>query len=98
MPGRATAATPSPSPGRFRGCSRVPGDDGEAQLHLSEYETDPGRFREVDPKDDARMAYADALFTVQQLQEWAQKYEVSWEIQLGRERGRVEASGADAAA
>jgi len=29
-----------------------------------------GKFREVDPKDDAVMAYADALFTVQQLQEW----------------------------
>jgi hypothetical protein len=70
---------------------------GEARLHLGEYETDPGRFREVDPKDDARMAYADALFTVQQLQEWAQRYGVSWEIQLGRAKGRVEASGADAA-
>ena len=71
---------------------------GEARLHLGEYETEPGRFREVDPKDDARMAYADALFMVQQLQEWAQKYEVSWEIQVGRQRGRVEASGVDTAA
>jgi hypothetical protein len=70
---------------------------GEARLYLGEYETDPGRFREVDPKDDARMAYADALFTVQQLQEWAQRYRVTWEIQLGRAKGRVEASGTDAA-
>ena len=26
---------------------------GEARLYLGEYETDPGRFREVEPKDDA---------------------------------------------
>jgi hypothetical protein len=71
---------------------------GEARLYLGEYETDPGKFREVDPKDDALMAYADALFTVQQLQEWAQRYGVSWDVQLGKLRGRVEASGADAAA
>ena len=71
---------------------------GEARLYLGEYETEPGKFREVDPKDDALMAYADALFTVQQLKEWAQRYQVSWDIQLGREKGRVEASGADSAA
>jgi hypothetical protein len=52
----------------------------------------------VDPKDDAVMAYADALFTVQQLQEWAQRYKVSWDVQLFRSRGRVEPSGPDAAA
>ena len=44
------------------------------------------------------MAYADALFTVQQLKEWAQRYQVAWDIQLGHAKGRVEASGADAAA
>ena len=44
------------------------------------------------------MAYADALFTVQQLKEWAQRYQVAWDIQLGRAKGRVEASGADASA
>jgi hypothetical protein len=71
---------------------------GEARLFLGEYETDPGKFREVDPKDDALMAYADALFTVQQLQEWAQRYKVAWDVQLGRARGRVEAGGADSAA
>jgi hypothetical protein len=70
---------------------------GEARLYLGEYETDPGKFREVDPKDDAVMAYADALFTVQQLQEWAQRYKLSWDVQLGRSRGRVEASGPDTA-
>jgi hypothetical protein len=70
---------------------------GEARLYLGEYETDPGKFREVDPKDDAVMAYADALFTIQQLQEWAQRYKVSWDVQLARFRGRVEASGPDAA-
>jgi len=69
-----------------------------ARLYLGEYETEPGKFREVDPKDDAVMAYADALFTVQQLQEWAQRYKVSWDVQLHRSRGRVEPSGPDAAA
>ena len=44
------------------------------------------------------MAYADALFTVQQLQEWAQRYQTSWDVQLGRSKGRVEPSGPDAAA
>ena len=68
---------------------------GEARLYLGEYETDPGRFREVDASDDAVMAYADALFTVQQLQEWAQRYHVSWDLQLGRAHGRVDASGPD---
>ena len=71
---------------------------GEARLYLGEYETDPGKFREVAAEDDALMAYADALFTVQQLQEWAQRYGVSWDVQLGAARGRVEASGADASA
>jgi hypothetical protein len=71
---------------------------GEARLYLGEYETDPGKFREVAPEDDALMAYADALFTVQQLQEWAQRYGISWDIQLDRSRGRVEASGADPSA
>ncbi len=71
---------------------------GEARLYLGQYETDPGKFREVDPQDDALMAYADALFTVQQLQKWAQRYGVSWDLQLGRLRGRVEADGADSSA
>src|SRR5947208_12275435 len=71
---------------------------GEARLYLGEYETDPGKFREVDPKDDAIMAYADALFTVQQLQEWAQRHKISWDVQVGRSRGRVEANGPDSPA
>jgi len=71
---------------------------GEARLYLGEYETDPGKFREVDPKDDALMAYADAFFTMQQLQEWAQRYKASFDVQLGRAKGRVEATGPDAAA
>src|SRR5213075_927867 len=71
---------------------------GEARLYLGEYETDPGKFREVDPKDDAIMAYADAVFTVQQLQEWAQRYKVTWDVQLGRAKGRVGATGPDSAA
>ena len=71
---------------------------GETQLYLGEYEPEPGRFREVDPKDDAAMAYADALFTVQQLQRWAQRHGIAWDVQLGRAKGRVGASGADSAA
>jgi len=71
---------------------------GEVKLYLVEYETEPGKFREVDPKDDAVMAYADALFTVQQLQEWAQHYGMSWEVKRGPDKGRVEASGPDGAA
>src|SRR3954469_6889101 len=68
---------------------------GEARLYLGEYETDPGKFREVDAKDDALMAYADALFTVQQLRAWAGEHGVSWDVQLGRTRGRVDAKGLD---
>jgi hypothetical protein len=71
---------------------------GETQLYLGEYEPEPGKFREVDPKDDAAMAYADALFTVQQLQRWARRHDIAWDVQLGRAKGRVGASGADSAA
>jgi hypothetical protein len=71
---------------------------GEARLYLGEYETDPGKFREVDPKDDALMAYADAVFTVQQLQRWARERGVSWDVQLGRVQGRVDEKGPDAGA
>lgn len=44
------------------------------------------------------MRAGDALSTVRQLQEWAQPYGISWDVQLDRSRGRVEASGADASA
>lgn len=71
---------------------------GEARLFLGEYETEPGTFREVDPREDALMAYADALFTVRQLGEWARDYGIAWDVQLGHLRGRVEAQGPDAAA
>jgi len=45
-----------------------------------------------------RHGYADALFTVQQLQEWASATKFPGDVQLHRSRGRVEASGPDAAA
>ena len=71
---------------------------GEARLYLGEYETDPGRFREVDAKDDALMAYADALFTVEQLRRWARAHGIEWDLRLGHLKGRVGADGPDAAA
>ena len=71
---------------------------GEARLYLGEYETDPGKFREVEAKDDALMAYADALFTVEQLRAWSRAHDLAWDVQLGKLRGRVAADGPDAAA
>ena len=71
---------------------------GEARLFLGEYETEPGRFRDVDAKDDAVMAYADALYTVGQLREWAQTYGLDFDVLLGHDKGRVDGSGPDAAA
>ncbi|HEX9576138.1 MAG TPA: hypothetical protein VF993_00185 [Myxococcales bacterium] len=71
---------------------------GEARLYLGEYETDPGKFREVDGRDDALMAYADGLFTFQQLLRWSREHGVSWDVRLGRLRGRVDARGPDGAA
>ena len=71
---------------------------GEARLYLGEYETDPGKFREVEPGDDARMAYADALFVMQQLRNWSSAHEIEWEVQLGSTRGVVNAQGPDAGA
>ena len=71
---------------------------GEARLYLGEYETEPGKFREVDPKDDALMAYADALFTVKQLQDWSREHGIEWDVQVGHIRGRVGAEGPDASA
>jgi hypothetical protein len=69
---------------------------GEARLYLGEYETDPGKFREVDPKDDALMAYADALFTVQQLRSWSGAHGIEWDVRVGKMHGRVGAQGPDA--
>ncbi|HEY2030905.1 MAG TPA: hypothetical protein VGH20_17030 [Myxococcales bacterium] len=68
---------------------------GEARLYLVEYETDPGKFREVDPHDDAVMAYADALFTVRQLQEWAREASVDWDVKVAKSKGIVTADGPD---
>jgi hypothetical protein len=69
---------------------------GDKRLYLVEYETDPGKFREVDAHDDAVMAYADALFTVNQLQRWAREGSVEWDIRLARQKGIVAADGLDA--
>ena len=66
---------------------------GEARLYLGEYETDPGRFREVDPADDALMAYADAVFTVHQLEGWSRAHGIEWDVRLGNLRGRGGAQG-----
>ncbi len=71
---------------------------GEARLYLGEYETDPGKFREVEPGDDARMAYADALFVVQELRGWSNAHDIDWDVQLGSTQGRVNARGPDAGA
>jgi hypothetical protein len=68
---------------------------GEARLYLVEYETDPGKFREVDPHDDAVMAYADALFTVEQLKDWAHEGGIEWDIKVGKSKGIVTADGPD---
>ena len=68
---------------------------GEARLYLIEYETDPGKFREVDTGDDAVMAFADAVFTLEQLTEWAQKYGLEWDVQLGPLQGKVSSHGPD---
>jgi hypothetical protein len=68
---------------------------GEARLYLVEYETDPGKFREVDTHDDAVMAYADALFTIEQLQRWAREASVDWDIKVGKSKGIVTADGPD---
>jgi hypothetical protein len=68
---------------------------GEARLYLVEYETDPGKFREVDAHDDAVMAYADALFTVEQLQRWAKESGVDWDIRFAKATGRINADGPD---
>ena len=71
---------------------------GEVRLYLGEYETAPGKFREVDSRDDARMAYADALFTIGQLAAWSGAHGVAWDVQLGKLHGRVGAEGPDPAA
>ena len=57
---------------------------GEVRLFLIEYETDPGRFREVDPRDDALMAAADAQFALSELQRWSREHNVAWDVQLGK--------------
>lgn len=71
---------------------------GEQRLYLGEYETEPGRFREVAPADDSLMAYADANFTVQELVRWSREHGIRWDVRLGRERGGVDEHGPDAGA
>ncbi len=71
---------------------------GEVRLFLVEYETDPGHFREVNPEDDALAAAADAQFALSELQRWAGEHGVSWDVQLGKLKGRVDATGPDDAA
>ena len=71
---------------------------GERRLYLIEYESETGKFREVDARDDATMAYAEAVHTVEQLTRWAAVHGVSWDVQLASLGGRVEAGGPDAAA
>ena len=71
---------------------------GEARLHLREYETQPGKFRDVDPADDAAMAYADALFDFAQMQRWSKQHGVAFEVRLGHRSGCIGADGPDAEA
>ncbi len=68
---------------------------GEVRLFLVEYETDPGKFREVDPADDALAAAADAQFALSELQRWAGAHGVSWDVRLGKLKGGVDAGGPD---
>jgi hypothetical protein len=68
---------------------------GEVRLFLVEYETEPGKFREVDPADDALAAAADAQFALAELQRWAGEQGVTWDVQLGKLKGGVDASGPD---
>gem|GEM_PF-1960554 len=69
---------------------------GERRLYLIEYESRPGNFREVEPRDDAAMAYAEALHTVEQLTRWAVEHGLDWDVQLDKQAGRVDAHGPDA--
>jgi hypothetical protein len=71
---------------------------GEARLHLREYESQPGTFREVDPADDARMAFADALFVFAQMQRWSGEHGIAFDVQLGHRKGRIDANGPDSGA
>ena len=71
---------------------------GEARLFLVEYEVGSGRFREVEPRDDATMARADLGFLLSLLGRWAREHDVAWDVQLGSRRGRIDASGPDAEA
>jgi len=88
-----------PLPGRFDGILTSPPYPGLIDYHEQHryaYELlglDDRRELEVGAaaagsSRGALMAYADALFTVQQLQEWAQRYKVSWDVQLGTAKGR----------
>ena len=91
-------------PGQLHCADGAPGDGkakflfGEARLYLGEYEPSPGKFREVDRKDDALMAYAEARRVIDELAAWAKAHGVSWDVAVGSSRGRVDGSGPDAAA
>lgn len=69
---------------------------GEDRLFLIEYETEPGKFHEVDPRDDATMARAEAAHLIALLTRWSRAHGVAWDVQFGNQRGGVDENGPDA--
>lgn len=82
--------------------TEVPGKNGhlagEMGLFLLGYEDGDGMYVEVDPDDDAFMAYRDMRFIVGRLRRWSEEYGLSWELQLeGEPLGTIEDGKSDTA-
>jgi hypothetical protein len=71
---------------------------GRLVLAVREYEPEVGRFRVVADSEERLAVYAEARWTLLQLEQWARLYGTGWDVQFGGTRGRVTASGLDAGA
>lgn len=62
---------------------------GHQRILLHEYETMSGQFRTVDLADDHAMGCVIARQALELLTTWNRRFDVQWDVQLGRSRGRV---------
>lgn len=95
----ARARRPWSDAGHVHAADGSPGDGkakfvfGERKLFLGEYEAPAGKFHPVDAKEDALMAYGEAISQLEALSRWARAANTSFDVQLGTQSGNVTADG-----
>jgi hypothetical protein len=70
---------------------------GDTKLFLLAHENEDGDLMEVEPENDSAMAWRDASFIVERLEEWTREFGVAWElVSAGELAGRIEYGQRDA--